>query len=184
MDNARNTNSPAISSRVKVTKISLNSKGDYIAVIADDPKCFARFAAGFKQVADMAERAKENIAAIEEKYRDRQGFEADVEKVLEMSKESVRFSEEAERAVDFIFGEGTLRKYFSDIYEEIPDFTPDADSILDFFDQIMPIMEGIFKRKTGTRKAQMEIYSPQDHKTPLKDNGGYRNGNGHKGSGR
>ncbi len=83
------------------------------------------------------------------------------------------FSEEAVRVIDSIFGEDTVKKYFRSIYNEISDFLPDADCIIDFFEQITPPMEKLFNRKAETRellsKTRMAKYQPQDHQRPRRN---------------
>lgn len=102
------------------------------------------------------------------RYKD--SFPDIMDKTAEMSGVNVGFSEAAATVIDGIFGEGTLRKYFRDIYEEIPDFLPDADCIMDFLEQVIPVMEGLFghkiERQREAGRARMARYQPQDHKKP------------------
>lgn len=153
-----------------LTKIELNDSGDYIAVSADNPVFFDSFAAGYKQIVELADDMPELIAAIEEKYRGKEEFSDVMDKALEISSENVRFSRTAADIIDGIFGENTVRKYFRSIYEEIPDFIPDADCIIDFFEQITPVIEKLFDRKVERQreasKARMGRYQPQRHERP------------------
>lgn len=151
-----------------LVKIELNDMGDYVAISADSQNLFDKFAAGFKHIADLADELPKKLAEIEKKYADRTDFNAVMDKTIESSKESVKFSEEAVNVIDSIFGEGTVKKFFRNVYEEIPDFLPDAECIIDFFEKISPIMEDLFNRKIeGYKKASQERmarYVPQDHK--------------------
>lgn len=151
-------------------KIELNSAGDYIVVSADNPVFFDNFAAGFKHIADMADEIPAKLDEIEKKYREKDNFEATMDKALEISKINLQFSKDAVRIIDNIFGEGTIKKYFRDVMEEIPDFLPDVDCILDFFEKITPEIEKLFHRKIEERnkksKARMAKYQPQDHEKP------------------
>lgn len=149
-------------------KIELNEAGDYIVISADDPLLFDRFVAGFNQIIDMADKMPSQLEEIEKKYKGKDDFKAVVEKTTAMSKVNVRFSEDAVAVIDGIFGEGTIKKYFAAIYKEIPTFLPDADCIIEFFEKITPVIEGIFDRKIQNRKARMAKYQPQDHKKPSK----------------
>lgn len=153
---------------VSLFKIELNKKGEYIVVSADDSTLFDRFSAGFKKVADMADELPGRIEEIEKKFEGKEEFSDLMEKTVQLSKENVRFSEEAVKIVDGIFGEGTVKKYFRHIYEEIPDFLPDSYCIMDFFEQITPEMEKLFGRRLEQRKEErkkrMEKYKPQDHR--------------------
>lgn len=151
---------------VKLLKVELNEAGDYIVISADDPKLFDRFVSGFNQIMDMAEEMPKKLEAIEKQYAKKDDFKAVLEKTSAMSKVNVTFSEEAVVIIDGIFGEGTLKKYFAEIYKEIPDFLPDSECIIDFLENITPIVEKTFDRKLQSRKARMAKYQPQDHKKP------------------
>lgn len=153
-----------------ILKIELNSAGDYIAVSVDSPKLFDGFAAGYKYISELADKVPVQMDDIEKKYDGKEDFSSIMDKTLELSAVNVDFSKEASKTIDGIFGEGTVKKYFRDIYEEIPDFLPDADCIMDFFEQIIPVMEDLFQRKVDrlqkASKARMAKYQPQNHKNP------------------
>lgn len=153
---------------VSLTKIELNDSGDYITVSADSPVFFDSFVSGYKRIAELADKVPFQLEEIEKKYNGQEDFASTMDKTLEMSGVNVDFSKEAARIIDGIFGPDTIKKYFRNIYEEIPDFLPDADCIIDFFAQITPVMEKLFDRKierqqTASRE-RMAKYQPQDHK--------------------
>lgn len=150
----------------KLHKVELNEVGDYIIISADDPKLYDRFVDGFNQIMDMADEMPKKLDKIEKQYAGKDDFKAVLEKTSAMSKVNVKFSEEAVMVVDGIFGEGTIKKFFAEIYKEIPDFLPDSDCIIDFLEKITPIVEKTFDRKMERRKARMAKYQPQDHKRP------------------
>lgn len=151
-----------------ITKIELNDSGDCIVVSADSPAFFDGFAAGYKRIVDLAEGIPAKLEEIEEKYQGQEDFGAVMDEALEMSKVNMGFSKEAISIIDGIFGKDTVKKYFRNIYEEIPDFLPDADCIIGFFEQITPVIEKLFNRKIerqqAASKARMAKYQPQDHK--------------------
>lgn len=153
---------------VNLTKIELNDSGDYITVSADSPTFFDGFASGYKQIADLADSIPAKLEEIEKKYERKEDFSSTMDKTLEMSEVNVEFSKRATSIIDGIFGADTVKKYFRDIYEEMPDFLPDADCIVDFFEQITPVIEKLFDRKIerqqAASKARMAKYQPQDHK--------------------
>ena len=155
---------------VSLTKIELNDSGDYITVSADSPAFFDRFAAGYKQIADLADSIPGNLEEIEKKYDGKEDFSSTMDKTMEMSAVNVDFSKSAAGIIDGIFGPDTVKKYFRSIYEEIPDFLPDADCIIDFFEQITPVIEKLFDRKIerqmAASKARMAKYQTQYHKKP------------------
>lgn len=150
-----------------ILKIELNGAGDYVAVSADDSMLFDNFISGYRRIADLADAVPAKLDEIEKKYEGREDFRSMVDKAAEMSGVNVQFSKDATEAIDGIFGDGTVRKYFHDIIEEIPDFLPDVDCIMDFFEQITPEMEKLFNRKIEERdkrsKERMAKYKPQNH---------------------
>ena len=153
-----------------LVKIELNEHGDYTAISLDDSALFDRFVDGFKHLSQLSDIMPGKIAEIEKKYDGKEDFASAVDRTLEISNVNAVFSEEAIKVVDGIFGVDTLKKYFRNIYEEIPEFLPDADCILEFFEKITPEIEKLFDRKvearTAASKARMAKYQPQDHKKP------------------
>lgn len=161
---------------IALHRIELNSKGDYILIAGDSPDIYDKFATGYKKLMDEADRIRVQIGQIEKKYEGKNGMDAVMNKTIEISKVNVGFSNMAVQVIDSIFGEGTVRKRFRDVYEEIPEFLPDVGCITNFFEKIIPIMEKIFNRKfekdEAQRKQRMEKYQPRDYKKP----GGRRTG--------
>lgn len=163
MDTIKITDSSA-----SLVKVELNSKGDYAVISTDDATLFDRFVAGFKHVSDIADAVPAKLKEIEKKYARNTDTTSKMDKVLEISRANVNFSREAVSVVDSIFGEKTVRKYFRNIYEQLPDFVPNPDCILEFFEKVTPEMEKLFNRKMEERdklrKQRMSKYQPQDHK--------------------
>ena len=160
-------------SNTELLKIELNNEGEYITLSADDPALFDKVVSGLKHISDLAGGLPDKIREIEKQYKGKNDFNSRMEKVIAISRENVGFSEEAVRVIDSIFGEDTVKKYFRSIYNEISDFLPDADCIIDFFEQITPPMEKLFNRKAETRellsKTRMAKYQPQDHQRPRRN---------------
>lgn len=155
-------------SEVSLAKIELNSQGDYVMVSTDDSTLFDRFSDGYKHIAELADSIPAKLEEIEKQYEGKEDFPSIMEKTVAMSRVNVGFSKEAVAVVDGILGEGTVKKHFRSIYEEIPDFLPDANCIIGFFEQITPVIEKLFNRKIERQqtasKARMAKYQPQDHK--------------------
>jgi hypothetical protein len=85
-----------------------------------------------------------------------------------MAKANVYFSEESVKILDGIFGADAVKKYFRNIYDEIPDFLPGVECIYEFLETATPVLEDIFDRQMEDtkkrRKARMEKYKPVDYK--------------------
>jgi hypothetical protein len=152
---------------VQIIEIEINAHGDSIAVSPDDSALFDRFVAGYKKIAELADETPKKLDEIKAKYTS-EDFSDTLAKTEELSRVNVQFSDDATAVVDTIFGEGTIRKYYRDVYEKIPTFKPGADCFLDFFQKITPHMETIFSRKVeqqnSMNKEHMEKYRPYEPK--------------------
>lgn len=126
----------------KLYKIELNNLGNYIDISTTDTGLFDRFVAGYRQIADMAEGLPQKYKEIKQRYE-----HPCVEKTVEIARINVGFSEAAIKTIDDIFGKGTIKKYFGKLYKEIPDFMPGTECFIDFYDQMLPILEKLFDRR-------------------------------------
>lgn len=131
----------------KLIKLELNDYGDYVVVSPSDDALFERFAAGSKQVSDMAGRVSRELKIINRKCEEKTDFDAVCEKVEKAAKIQVQFSKDAIKIIDSIFEEGTVRKYFRKFYEQDPNFLPSVEYFTDFFEQIRPAMEQLLSMK-------------------------------------
>ena len=127
--------------KARLIKLELNDYGDYIAVSPSDNALFERFAAGSKQIIDMADSVSRELEIINRKCEGKTDFDAVCEELEVAAKIQVQFSKDAIKIIDNIFEEGTVRKYFRKFYEQDPDFLPSVDYFTDFFDQITPAMK-------------------------------------------
>lgn len=152
----------------EVDEITLNKHGDKIEISADDANLFDKFANGYDKIVKMADEMPGKLEAVEKEFDGKE--DSDIEKAVAMSRVRVDFCEKAIGIIDEIFGEGTAKKSFRDGYETMPDFLPDEDMFIAFFEKITPIMEDIFNRKMERQekasKARMAKYQPQGHNKP------------------
>lgn len=130
--------------------------GEKITVSGNDISIIERFEAAGEEL--------EALADVMEKR------EAEEKTAKEKIAERREFSEKAAEIMDGVFGEGTTRKYFGDVYEAIPDFCPDAECFMDFWDSLIPVIERLSDHKVKLEKlaskARMDKYMPQDHEKP------------------
>lgn len=152
----------------EIDTITLNEHGDKIEISGDNAVLFDKFANGYDKIVKMADEMPGKLEAAEKEFDDKD----DIEKAVAMSRVRVEFCENAIGIIDEIFGEGTAKKSFKDYYDSIPDFLPDEDLFIAFFEKFTPIMEDIFdrklKRQEKASKARMAKYQPQDHKRKQK----------------
>lgn len=128
-------------------KIELNNMGDYIEISTADTGLFDRFVETYRQIVSAAKELPRRYRAIE-KVRVIPGHE---NKTVEKIRANVRFYEESAEKIDLVFGQGTLKKYFREHYEKIPDFMPGTEYFIDFFEQMAPVLEKLFGRKVDER---------------------------------
>lgn len=128
-------------------KIELNDMGDYIEISTADTGLFDRFVETYRQIVNAAKDLPRRYREIE-KVRVIPGHE---NKTVEKIRANVRFYEESAEKIDLVFGQGTLKKYFREHYEKIPDFMPKTEYFIDFFEQMSPVLEKLFGRKVDER---------------------------------
>lgn len=130
-------------SGVGLFKIELNNRGDYIEIPTADTGFFDRFVETCRQIGNAARDLSGRYREIDE-ARVLPGHES---KTVEKIREKVRFCEESTERIDGVFGQGTLKKYFREHYGNTPDFMPGAECLIDFFEQMAPVLEKLFGRK-------------------------------------
>ena len=146
--------------RVQITKVYIGGGDDFIHVSGNDISIIDRFL-------DAGEKLETLAAEMEKKSPE--GEERDIAKEIEEHKE---FSDKAAEIMDGVFGEGTTRKFFGDVYAVIPNFQPDLECFLDFWDSLIPVIERLSEHKIKLEKLaskqRMAKYQPQDHKRSKK----------------
>lgn len=145
-----------IDNRVQLTKVYVGGGDDFIVVSGNDISIIDRFLVAGEEL--------ESLAVELDKKESRTG-EDDYKKEMEIRRE---FSEKAAAIMDGVFGDGTTRKFFGDVYAVIPNFQPDAECFIDFWDSLIPIIERLSEHKIKLEKLaskqRMAKYQPQDHK--------------------
>lgn len=130
--------------------------GEKITVSGNDISIIERFEAAGEELEVLAD--------------DMEKRETEEKTAKEKIAERREFSEKAAEIMDGVFGEGTTRKYFGDVYEAIPDFCPDVECFMDFWDSLIPVIEKLSDHKVKLEKLaskqRIDKYVPQDHKKP------------------
>lgn len=134
-----------IDNRVQLTKVYVGGGDNFIVVSGNDISIFDRFIAAGDRIVSFAEEMDKKIKESEGK----DGDLPDIENAIKIRK---AFSENAEKEMDGVFGEGTTRKFFADVYSEIPDFVPDVECFLDFWDSLIPVIERLSEHKIKLEK--------------------------------
>lgn len=150
-------------------KIEFDSEDNYIIISSSDPTLFDRFVNGFQSILELSEDTEKKVADID-LNTENDSTEDTINKTIAASRINVDFSNKAMEITENIFGKGVIHKYYRDIYKEIPEFLPDVDCFLDFYEKLVPAMENIFsskiKEREIRRKKRMQKFIPQDYKKP------------------
>lgn len=145
-----------IDNRVTLTKVYVGGGDDFIVVSGNDISIIDRFLAAGEELEALAGDLDKKGSEIGEN---------DYKKEMEVRRE---FSEKAAEIMDGVFGEGTTRKFFGDVYEVIPNFQPDLECFFDFWDKLIPVIERLSEHKIKLEKLaskqRMAKYKPGDHK--------------------
>ena len=145
-----------IDNRVTLTKVYVGGGYDFIVISGNDISIFDRFRAAGDELTALAEEMEK---------KESEAGEMDYKKEIEERK---YFSEKATAIMDGVFGEGTTRKFFGDVYVVIPNFQPDLECFMDFWDSLIPVIERLSEHKIKLEKLaskqRMAKYVPQDHK--------------------
>lgn len=155
-----------IENRVTLTKVFFGKGDDFIVVSGNDASIYLKFVNARKQFLSLADELESEELVIKSKYKaDEEISEEDEEKLLNLYR---NFSEKSEKIMDGVFGEGTTRKFWGDVYEVIPDFIPKVEAWMDYFDSLIPVVERLSDHSKHLEKLssmkRMEKYQPQDHK--------------------
>lgn len=151
----KNREAMQVENRVWIMDVKF-CNGEKITVSGNDISIIERF-----------EVAREELEALAD---DLEKKESEGKSAKEKIAQRREFSEKAAEIMDNVFGKGTTRKYFGDIYESIPDFCPDVECFMDYWNSLIPVIERLSDHKVNLEKLasrrRMGKYQPQDHKKP------------------
>lgn len=142
-----------ISSQLK--KIVLNEYGDSIQLNIGDATFSRRFSNLIKWIDEKNNELSRIADEMSEKYKDspmikhseENGTEIDSEQFEIYIKLKTDLYEECAGKIDAMFGQDTIRKYFRAFYEINPEFIPDEECIMDFLEEITPVLEAIYEER-------------------------------------
>ena len=140
----------------KSTSIKLSSSIKHIAIENENGEVVTELLVDYSdestmsRLMDLVDRLEE-IGNETQKKIDEAGFIEDEKITKENAKEVLKINTEAINSLieetELMFGKGLIHNIFKDNYELNPKFVPDIDVLTDFYNQIIPIIEGIFKDK-------------------------------------
>lgn len=151
-----------------LVEITLNSAGETTHISSDDDSFLDKFASYYDKICELADQFEKDA---DEHAKYEPADESDKRKKdIEMIRKKVTFSKEISKITDDLFGADTVRKLFKESFDHIPDFSPSAESIIVFYENIKTDLEQVFGEKIKTKqeasKERMDKFIPQDHKKP------------------
>lgn len=154
-----------IENRALLTKVFVGRGDDYIMVSGNDLSLLDRFVAAGNKIVSMAQEMDAKIAELSDDTYD-------FDKAMESIHVRKDFADKAAQEMDVVLGTGATRKFFADVYAEIPEFVPDVECFMDFFDSFIPVIEKMTEHKVKLEKLasreRMAKYKPQDRKRKQK----------------
>lgn len=157
-----------IDNRVTLTKVYVGGGDDFIVISGNDASIYIKFVNARKKFLSLADDLESEELKIKDKYKGSRSVEIsdeDEEKLLQLYRS---FSAEAEKIMDGVFGNGTTKKFWRDVYNVIPDFVPKIEAWMDYFDALIPVVERLSDHSERLEKLssmkRMGDYQPQDHK--------------------
>ena len=162
------TENKSISFDTGVKKIEVNDMdGELITVLriktsdANVAKKFVEIAGNLDEITNSGD---EKAKVFKDKYKEyeEQKFEdipddVKTEIIVDASNVRIEVLEKMIEEIDSLFGKNTIRNVFRECYELDEDFVPDEDSLVDFVNKVMPVMNDLFDMRTKEIKKK---YSP------------------------
>lgn len=136
-----------------------NEKGEIVTTLfinmenEDIIPAFSRLIQNLNHVTDEFMKEAEEL---DDKYKD-ENEDSGYEGIVEKSCAKVRYIEKCIEEVDAVFGQGTIRNVYKECYDLNKYFVPSEELLIQFVDEVIPIMNELFKQKFQENKRR---YSP------------------------
>ncbi len=141
-----------------IKRIKCNDYGDVILIDEADKGVFERLSRFIDDLNEMKQSAEQDNNALKERLASEEA--SSIEAVTEAAKYDIKYIQSLIEKVEKVFGSGCVGKVFRENYELNPDFIPDEDMIVDFLNQMIPLMEKIYG---GRIKRVQQKYSVTYH---------------------
>lgn len=131
-------------------KIKVNEYGDTIILNLEDSSISGRYAKLIENLERIAEEAECEGNELEKKYKDRpvmKDEDIDTEQVIEKTDFRIRYIEQMIEEIENVLGKDAIRKVYRECYEADEQFIPTEAAIIEFIDQMNPVMTQLYKER-------------------------------------
>lgn len=146
----------------RLKKIKVNEYGDCIGIDVNDATIQGKIASLVEYLNSLEIRSKDEIQRLSNKYDGRKIVDEDnnidTEQIIDISRFHTNLVKEMIERIDNVFGKDCIHKVFRESYELIDDYIPDESAIMDFMEQILPIMRDLFNQKFELNKARYNAH--------------------------
>lgn len=130
-----------------------NERGEHVYTLHINT-ADARTAERYMAVMDNLNKVSDSI---EEEAKAIEGMEDGAEKRMSQAKLHVKTVEKCMAEIDSIFGEGCIKNIYHECYELDADFMPDEGMLLNFLENVMPIMNKLFDERFEAHRAKYNV---------------------------
>jgi len=134
-------------------KIKCNDYGDYITINVSDASLFERFSKVYDNLMHVSDEFIKEAEGLKEQF----GEENTRESIVAACHTNVKYFNRCIEELEKVFGKDSIRKAFRECYEENPDFVPDESCLIEFMEQIVPVMEKLFNEKINKDKRKYSV---------------------------
>lgn len=151
-----------------IVKIEVeNAAGEVVSHIeldTMDTSTVERFRKLITNVEKISDSFTKDAKKVIDKYKDTVEIKDDGEITLEqidaavdISRVRIKYITQVVTEIDGVFGSGTMRAFFSDNYRIHEDFVPDEYALIEFIEQMIPVMSELYGQRF---EMQRKKYNP------------------------
>ncbi len=131
-------------------RIKVNEYGDTIVLNLEDSTVSSRYAKLIQNLEKLADEAEREGNELENKYKGRPTVkedDIDTEQVIEKSEFRIHYIERMICEIESVLGKDAIKKAYRECYEADEFFIPTEAAIIEFIDQMNPIMDKLYKER-------------------------------------
>ena len=145
-----NMNSFTINSGFKEIAVK-NEKGEVITVLrinVADAKTAERFAHLIDNLDNISNEVKKEAQRLEQEEKVlAESKEVDTKRIISVNALKVQYIEKCIAEINEVFGTNTIQNVYKECYEDREDFVPDESLLLQFVENVIPVMDELFHKR-------------------------------------